>query len=176
MVIQKAFAIVRRDASNVRDHPTFNCARKTKSENVKCVLCEGNHPANYKGCTIYKDLQKRHFPTLWKKEITIKPQSQVEPARIQLETVQRGRTYASVTRTESSSSTVSQIHRATQERVVPSSPGQFTEKVMQVFQKELKEFMDKTFQKGFKEFMDKTSQLISGLMTVVTEKIQWKEN
>jgi len=59
---------------------------------------------------------------------------------------------------------------------VPSSPGQFIEEVMQVFQKELKEFMDKTFQKGFKEFMDNTSQLISGLMTVMTEKMQWKEN
>jgi len=52
---------------------------------------------------------------------------------------------------------------------------------MQVFQKELKEFIEcsrihKMFQKGFKELMDKTSQLISGLMTVVTEKMQWKEN
>jgi len=47
---------------------------------------------------------------------------------------------------------------------------------MQEFQKELKEFMNQTFQKGFKEFMDTTSQLISGLMTVVTEKMQWKEN
>jgi len=47
---------------------------------------------------------------------------------------------------------------------------------MQEFQKELKKFMDKTFQKGFKEFMDETSQLISGLMTVMTENMQWKEN
>jgi len=46
----------------------------------------------------------------------------------------------------------------------------------QTFQKGFKEFMDQTFQKGFKEFMDKTSQLISRLMTVVTEKMQWKEN
>jgi len=54
---------------------------------------------------------------------------------------------------------------------VPSSPGQFIEKVMQVFQKELKEFMDKTFQKGFKEFMDKPNKLISGLITIVIEKM-----
>jgi len=47
---------------------------------------------------------------------------------------------------------------------------------VQVFQKELKELMDKTFQKRFKEFIDKMSQLISGLMTVVIEKMQWKEN
>jgi len=84
------------------------------------VLCEGNHLANYKGRTIYKDLQKRHFPTLRKKEITTKPQSQVESTRIQLEPIQPGRIYASVIRIGSSSSTVNQIHRATQERAVPS--------------------------------------------------------
>jgi len=55
---------------------------------------------------------------------------------------------------------------------VPSSADQFIEEVMQEFQKELKEFMDQAFQKGFKEFMDKTSRLISGLMIVVTEKMQ----
>jgi len=126
-------------------------------------LCEGNHPANYKGCTIYKDLQKRHFLTLRKKKITTKSQSQVEPARIQSETVQPGRIYASGTKTESCSSTVSQIHRATQERAVPSSPGQIIEEIMQVFQNELK------------EFMDKTSQLISGLMTLVTKKCNGKK-
>jgi len=140
------------------------------------VLCEGNHPANYKGCTIYKDLQKRHFPTLRKNEITTKPQSQIELARIQSKTVQPGRTYASATNIESSSSTVSPIHRAIQAQAVPSSPGQFIEEVMQKFQKELKVFMDQTFQKEFKEFMNKTSQLISDLMTVVTEKTQWKKN
>jgi len=124
-----------------------------------------------KAYTVYKDLQKRHFPTL-KKEITTKPQPQVEPSRIQSEIVQPGRTYA-VTKTESSSSTVSQIHRTIQERPVPLNPVQFIEEVMQEFQKELKQFMDKTYQKGFKEFMDKTSRLISGLMT---EKMQLKEN
>ena len=30
----------------------------------KCVLYNGNHPANYKGCTIYKDLQNKAFPQL----------------------------------------------------------------------------------------------------------------
>ena len=40
-------------------HLTKQCLRKEKSENVECVLCEGNHPANYKWCAVYKDLQKR---------------------------------------------------------------------------------------------------------------------
>jgi len=45
-------------------HLTNQCHRKERSEQVKCALCDGNHPANYKGCTIYKDLQKRTFPPL----------------------------------------------------------------------------------------------------------------
>lgn len=36
---------------NSRDLPT------------KCALCSQNHPANYKGCTIYKDLQRRKKPS-----------------------------------------------------------------------------------------------------------------
>lgn len=38
------------------NHQTSNCQRQGKSQNVKCVLCEGNHPANYKGCQVYKEL------------------------------------------------------------------------------------------------------------------------
>ena len=42
---------------------------KEKSKDVKCVLCEGNHPANYKGCNVYKQLQQKSFPTLRNKVI-----------------------------------------------------------------------------------------------------------
>jgi hypothetical protein len=45
-------------------HSTSQCLRKEKSNDVRCVLCGGNHPANYKGCMIYKDLQKKTFPPL----------------------------------------------------------------------------------------------------------------
>jgi len=46
------------------NHHTKQCPRKERSEQVKCALCDGNHPANYKGCTVYKDIQKRTFPPL----------------------------------------------------------------------------------------------------------------
>jgi PAX-interacting protein 1 len=46
------------------NHPTKQCLRTEKSDAVKCVLCEGNYPANYKGCAIYKELQKRTFAPL----------------------------------------------------------------------------------------------------------------
>lgn len=45
------------------EHETKNCERKARDNNVKCVLCSGNHPANYKGCQHYKDLQQKQFPT-----------------------------------------------------------------------------------------------------------------
>lgn len=28
----------------------------------KCALCSGDHPSNYKGCSIYRDLQRRKKP------------------------------------------------------------------------------------------------------------------
>lgn len=37
-------------------HSTANCPRKERSDKVKCILCEGNYPANYKGCIVYKEL------------------------------------------------------------------------------------------------------------------------
>jgi hypothetical protein len=36
-------------------HSTQSCT-KTRETPAKCVLCNGNHPANYKGCTVYRDL------------------------------------------------------------------------------------------------------------------------
>lgn len=38
-------------ALNVEEHDTKTCFTP-----ATCALCNGNHPANYKGCTIYKDL------------------------------------------------------------------------------------------------------------------------
>ena len=39
-------------------HLTTACIT-SRQEPVVCALCGGNHPANYKGCDIYKTLQKR---------------------------------------------------------------------------------------------------------------------
>ena len=29
---------------------------------MKCVLCSGNHPANYKGCSVYQEIKKPKDP------------------------------------------------------------------------------------------------------------------
>lgn len=39
-------------------HPTSAC-KKTPDTPATCALCSGNHPANYKGCTVHKELQNR---------------------------------------------------------------------------------------------------------------------
>lgn len=42
------------------NHPTSACT-KTKDQPPVCVLCGGNHTANYRGCQIHKNLQKLHY-------------------------------------------------------------------------------------------------------------------
>lgn len=49
-------------------HDTSSCT-KTKSDGQppKCVLCNGDHPANYKGCSIYQNIKSKSFPPLREK-------------------------------------------------------------------------------------------------------------
>lgn len=55
-----------------QNHPSAECPEKGRLDSVKCALCEGNHPANYKGCQVYKELQKSKFPSLRKKTLSEK--------------------------------------------------------------------------------------------------------
>lgn len=50
------------------EHLTKNCERKERNKNVKCVNCQGNHPANYRGCLVAKEIQRRKFPPLRSKQ------------------------------------------------------------------------------------------------------------
>jgi hypothetical protein len=49
------------------DHLTLHCQCKDRSSSVRC---DGNHPSNYKGCTVYKDLQRKTYPSLRPKQYT----------------------------------------------------------------------------------------------------------
>lgn len=40
-----------------QNHATTQC-QKTNNTPAKCILCDGPHPANYKGCPVYRELQK----------------------------------------------------------------------------------------------------------------------
>lgn len=76
------------------NHPTFSCPTKERTNNVKCVHCGGQHPASYKGCAVYKELQKSKYPALRKKEnpINHRPQYNQQPITIP------GMTYAQATK------------------------------------------------------------------------------
>ncbi|KAL4107111.1 hypothetical protein QTP88_018543 [Uroleucon formosanum] len=42
-------------------HMTSDCPN-SRDTPPKCALCSGDHPSNYKGCSIYRDLQRRKKP------------------------------------------------------------------------------------------------------------------
>lgn len=48
----------------IGNHATESCKRDNTDNRVQCVLCNGNHPANYRGCDIYKQLQAKQYPSL----------------------------------------------------------------------------------------------------------------
>ena len=57
------------------NHLSKNCERKNWEAQVKCALCNGNHPANYKGCSIYKQIHESQYPSL--PRATSNPSSQI---------------------------------------------------------------------------------------------------
>ena len=43
-------------------HQSFSCPT-SRSDPPKCALCSGDHPASYKGCSVYRELQRGRKPT-----------------------------------------------------------------------------------------------------------------
>lgn len=42
-------------------HPSFDCPNPPGTP-PKCALCQGSHPASYRGCSVYKYLQRHKKP------------------------------------------------------------------------------------------------------------------
>lgn len=40
-------------------HRTIDCPKKDRNTPATCTLCLGDHPANYKGCQVYKEIRAR---------------------------------------------------------------------------------------------------------------------
>ena len=45
-------------------HKTIDYPKKDWSTPVKCALCLNNHSSNYKGCEVYKEIEKRKNPNI----------------------------------------------------------------------------------------------------------------
>lgn len=54
------------------NHLTVEC-RKPKTTPAKCVNCNEAHPANYRGCTVAKVLQKRRDDTIKNRKLSSQP-------------------------------------------------------------------------------------------------------
>jgi hypothetical protein len=84
-------------------HLSTTCS-KSSDLPAKCALCEGVHPANYKGCTVYKQLTRKHNNFSTKKpqqpqqfnSIVNVEQSQQHPAT-EFSSKPQTRSYANVT-------------------------------------------------------------------------------
>lgn len=74
-------------------HLTTECERNVRDNNVKCVNCNLNHPANYRGCMVYQQLQKRLYPQL-REKINTTPQVAFNPSQ----QIQPGMSFAQVTK------------------------------------------------------------------------------
>lgn len=44
-------------------HRTADCPKTDRNTPAKCALCEGDHPANYKGCDVYREILQRRLKT-----------------------------------------------------------------------------------------------------------------
>lgn len=81
------------------DHDTRTCI-KPKETSAKCALCDGDHPASYKGCIVYREITRRKFPTIReKREPKVQPATVVSYShRENASTVSSGISYAQVVR------------------------------------------------------------------------------
>jgi hypothetical protein len=153
---QNVFAFIKRDASNAQKttQPLSACAgRNSRMSNAYCDHHEGNHPANYKDCMIYKDLQKSFYPKLRRKMIAPDSQPRTDPASIQIKLIQPGKSYASIIRTEARQPITSQNNQETQEKMTLLGPGQLVADAIQELH-------------VTKEYMEKMSAMFNGLATL----------
>lgn len=67
-----------------KDHHSSSCPN-SRDEPPKCALCQENHPASYKGCAVYKNLQRRKNPNTINnnKNLTVKTNHNLKSKNVQ---------------------------------------------------------------------------------------------
>lgn len=103
------------------NHETSACT-KSKDVSPKCVLCNGDHPANYKGCNTYKNLKNKTFPPLRQKSLTShttndiisKSETPMSPTTHENNHVNESVSYAQATKNGPNSSTGNELSTLTQ--------------------------------------------------------------
>lgn len=68
-----------------KDHKSSDCPEGKKINKPICANCGGEHPANYKGCEIWKEIQKKLFPSILHRNIVKEIYAQTTSIEINLE-------------------------------------------------------------------------------------------
>lgn len=114
------------------NHGTEQCPRNERNNEVICVNCEEHHPANYKGCSVYKELQKRRFPPLRERQVsTVSTNNHIR---------QPGFSYAQMAR--ANNRTLQDINNA-QQIQYSAAPQQQSNNVLETMMTRMMEKMDK---------------------------------
>lgn len=61
---KKFYYLTLRCVKCAKNHTTADCPKKERSANVKYMLYKGNNSVDYKGCAVYKEIQKAKFSAL----------------------------------------------------------------------------------------------------------------
>lgn len=60
-------------------HKTTDCPKKDRNTPATCTLCFGDHPANYKGCQVYKEIRARKINRTINKKQSVTQRSNKSP-------------------------------------------------------------------------------------------------
>lgn len=100
-----------------QDHPTSSCHKADRSDPAKCVLCDGAHPANYKGCQVYREIKMKKYPSNATPTSSTFVRSPIPPKFTTHNVSTRdprinypGRTYANIVKNQTYSSTEQSSH------------------------------------------------------------------
>lgn len=91
-----------------QSHKTSECPKTDRSTPAVCALCQGSHPANYKGCEVYKEILARKRQTQPKTLVSSRTPAKEIPEYPKLGHNIRGpgeRTYAEIVKTSVENST-----------------------------------------------------------------------
>jgi hypothetical protein len=146
-----------------QNHDTKSCS-KSNTTPAKCVLCDGDHPANYRGCSVYKEMKHKSSPPLRGKSLNksneilaSQPQSTEQPSVPS--TSEQPNTKS--TRLVSGSMTYAQAASPTSPLVSNTDNG-----FSMNFTQTLNSFFDK-----FEKLMSQQAQQIGTLITLLTTVI-----
>lgn len=140
-------------------HDTREC-QKPKNTPAKCALCDGDHPANYKGCSVYKDLIQKRSLRQKPNKITNPPRhstAQTEPLKAKVNEQQNYyRSYADATRNRHTYMNEQQSHGPQEQQ-------------SQELGTKLIQFLEE-FKSMFSQLMNQNSMILN-LLTSVIKKL-----